>query len=214
MHCKHMSVDSLREVRTMVLLSLPYPPMPVRVFATDPLELSLQGEECETTSHTLLARCLNAAAERADGERNIRRKKRQTEVFQQFLLALATKGFDMDARELFTLYCDFTQRHIDTYFEEGEHNPRIVFDWIDNVSKGSRTHAKMCEYMAAQSVLFQDSPPKDRRFYERKSYGSLLLMARDRIGHKMSEEEHAKAVEIMSKESSDPASACVELVDD
>ena len=209
-----MSVDSVREIRTIVLLSLPYPPMPVRVYSTDPLELSLQGEACETTSHTLLARCLNAAAERADGERNVRRKQRQTEVFQQFLHAMATEGFDMDARALFGLYCDFTQRHIDTYFEPGEPNPRIAFGSIDDTAKGSRAHAKMCEYMAAQSVLFQDSPPKDRRHYERKSYGSLLLMARDRIGHKMSEEEHAKAVELMSQESSEPASSRVEVVAD
>lgn len=194
-----MSVDSAREIRTMVLLSLPYPPLPVYVQSTDPLELSAAGERTETTSHTLLARCLNAAAERGDEARNSRRKKHQSEVFQKFLFAMADTGFAMEAPELFGLYCEFTRRHLQTYFEGETLSVNVEFGTIDDAPKGSKTHTKMCEFMAAQSVLFEESPPKDRAHYEGKSYGSLLLMARDRLGHTMSQEEHAIAVEIMSQ---------------
>ena len=200
-HITRMSgVDSLREIRTMVLLSLPYPPLPVYVRSVDALELSAQGELTETTTHTLMARCLNAEAERNDPERNARRKKRQTEVFQGFIKDMGLRGFDMEAPELFELYCEHSKQHLLTYFEDGELRMDVSFARLEDAPKGSKTHAKMCEYMAAQSVLFQDTPPKTRAFYERKGYGSLLLMARDRIGHKMTEEEHARAVEIMKEE--------------
>ena len=197
-----MAVDSAREIRTMVLLSLPYPPLPVFVRSTDPLELSAQGERAETTSHTLLARCLNAAAELGDTGRNARRKQRQSEVFQHFLFAMADKGFAMDAPALFDLYCEYTRKHLETYFEGETINVNVEFGTIHDAPKGGKTHAKMCEYMAAQSVLLEESPPRDRAHYEGKSYGSLLLMARDRLGHTMSEEEHSVAVEIMEKKAS------------
>lgn len=192
-----MSVDSVREIRTMILLSLPYPPLPVIVRSTDPLELSAQGERAETTSHTLLARCLNAMAEKNDKERNARRMQRQSDVFRHFLFTMADSGFRMEPKDLFGLYCEFTRQHMLTYFEGDELRTDICFGTLDDAPKGSKCHAKMCEYMAGQSVLFQDNPPKNRKHYEGKSYGSLLLMVRDRLGHTMSEEEHAKAVDIM-----------------
>lgn len=191
-------MDTLRETRAMVLLSLPYPPLPVRVSGVDPLELSAPGEERQTTTHTLIARCLNEAVLKADPERNARRRERQTDVFRRFLYALATEGFDMDPPALYLLYSRFTIEQIGTYFEEGERMPEVVFGALEDAPKGSPAHTKLCEYMAAQSVLFGDSPPLDRRHYAQKTFGSLLLMARDRIGHKMSEEEHARAVEIMA----------------
>jgi len=169
----------------------------VVVRSTDPLELSAAGEEAETTSHTLLARCMQAAAERGDEQRNARRKQRQTEVFQRFLFTMADRGFRMDPPALFQLYCEATHEYILTYFEGDHANVHVMFGTIDHAPKGSKAHAKMCEYMAGQSVLFQDTPPKPRAYYEGKSYGSLLLMTRDRLGHAMSEEEHARAVEIM-----------------
>ena len=73
----------------------------------------------------------------------------------------------------------------------------------------------MCEFMAGQSILFKDSPPLDRKHFERKTFGSLLLMARDRLGHKMTEEEHARAVDIMAeKDAKGEAPGRVEVLDD
>jgi len=195
-----MQADSLREIRAMVLLSLPYPPLPVYVRATDPLELSREGELVETTTHTLIARCLDAEVERNDPARNQRRRKRQTDVFRRFLHDMAERGFDMEPQQLYELYCEHSKQHLLSFFEDGELRMDVTFARLEDVQKGGKTHIKICEFMAAQSVLFNDKPPKPRSHYERKSVGSLLLMARDRIGHKMSEEEHARAVEIMETE--------------
>ena len=165
----------------MILLSLPFPPLPIRVEKTDSLELSARGEDRDTTSHTLIAKVLNDAAERNDQGANARRNKRQMEVFQRFLHALGGGGFDADAKGLFTLYCDYTRLHIHTYFENAP-PPPIFFGRCEDVARGSPVHLKMCEYMAGQSILFGDKPPVARREYERKGYGSLLLMARARLG--------------------------------
>ena len=184
----------------MVLLSLPFPPLPVYVRAVDALELSAQGEMTETTTHTLLARCMDAEAGRGDQERNARRRKRQTEAFQKFVQDLALRGFDMEPPELFEFYCEHSRTYLHTYFEEGELRMDVMFARLEDAVKGSKPHTKLSEYCAAQSILFKDEPPKTRAFYERKGFGSLLLISRDRLGHKMTEEEHARAVEIMEAE--------------
>ena len=174
-------VDDLREMRTMVVMSLPYPPLPVRVESRDPLELSAPGEDRTTTTHTLISRCLNEAVERNDAAANGRREKAQMFVFQKFMHALGCGGFDMKARALFELYCRSAREHIETYFEGPK--PPIEFAELDSIKIGDGVHRKMCEWMAAQSILFQEKPARDRKYYEKKSYGSLLLMARARLGH-------------------------------
>jgi len=72
--------DSLREMRTMILISLPYPPLPMVVGKVEGDTQTLTGEDATTTSHTLIARCLDAAVERSDAADNARRKKAQQEV--------------------------------------------------------------------------------------------------------------------------------------
>ena len=187
--------DSVAEMRTMILLSLPFPPLPIRVEKTDSLEISARGEDRDTTSHTLIAKVLNDAAERNDQGANARRNKRQMEVFQRFLHALGGGGFDADAKGLFTLYCDYTRLHIHTYFENAP-PPPVFFGRCEDVARGSPVHLKMCEYMAGQSILFGDKPPVARREYERKSYGSLLLMARARLGRMEDSPENEAELEL------------------
>ena len=187
--------DSVAEMRTMILLSLPFPPLPIRVEKTDSLELSARGEDRDTTSHTLIAKVLNDAAERNDQGANARRLKRQMEIFQRFLHALGGGGFDADAKGLFTLYCDYTRLHIHTYFENAP-PPPVFFGRCEDVARGSPVHLKMCEYMAGQSILFGDKPPVARREYERKSYGSLLLMARARLGRMEDSPENEAELEL------------------
>jgi len=67
--------DPLREVRTMILLSLPYPPLPVPVSRVE-ADAGVTCGEALTTTHTLIARCLNSSALRnAPAENDARRTK-------------------------------------------------------------------------------------------------------------------------------------------
>ena len=79
-HSTFIMADSLREMRTMILISLPYPPLPMVVGKVEGDTKILTGEDATTTSHTLIARCLDAAVERSDAADNARRKKAQQEV--------------------------------------------------------------------------------------------------------------------------------------
>ena len=63
-------MDPNGEMRTMVLLSLPYPPLPVIVSTTEDGRLS--GEDV-TTSHSFIARGLDEAMARKDQRENSER---------------------------------------------------------------------------------------------------------------------------------------------
>ena len=84
--------DPLREMRTMILLSLPYPPLPMVVGKVEGDTQLLTGEDAVTSSHTLIARCLDAAVERADPVDNERRKKAQQEVGFIHACRMPTQG--------------------------------------------------------------------------------------------------------------------------
>lgn len=182
--------DSLREIRTMILLSLPYPPLPVSVAHVEADECRLVGEETVTTTHTLIGQCLNGAVLRADEAANAVRKAGQRRALQRFLHHMATAGFFGTAQDVFTIYCQATMEHVASFFPEG-HPLDVRFQPMDSVCRGDGTHRKMAEYLAGQSLLFQDDPPVRREQYMLMSYPEQLLAARSRLGHALTPEEQA-----------------------
>jgi len=182
--------DSLREIRTMILLSLPYPPLPVSVAQIVADECSVMGEETVTNSHTLIGQCLNAAVVRADDASNGARQTMQRRALQRFLHSMATAGFAGTAADVYCIYCGATVEHIASFFPEG-HPLDIRFRPLDSVRSGDPVHVKMSEYMAGQSLLFQDDPPVGRAQYQKLSYPEQLLAVRARLGHAMTPEEQA-----------------------
>ena len=182
--------DSLREIRTMILLALPYPPLPVSVAHVVADECRVTGDAVVSTSHTLVGQCLNGAVARADEGRNRTRQARQRAALQRFLHSMATAGFFGTPHDVYGIYFGATLEHIASFFPEG-HPLDLNFLPLDSVCKGDGTHAKMAEYLAGQSVLFQDDPPVPREAYLRLSYPEQLLAARSRLGHAMTQEERA-----------------------
>ena len=178
--------DPLRETRTMVLASIPYPPLPIEVDAVEANANQVTGEKKTISSHDIIAQCLNAAVLRNDQGDNATRRANQENTIREFLFTLANEGFEAEAEKMYDIYCKFTHKHIMTYTKR---DPQIRFQPFSYVSKGDPIHAKMAEYMAGQSIVFEDSPIVPRSEYLKKSYGSLLLMARDRWGHVATEEE-------------------------
>lgn len=184
-----MSEDPNREIRAMVLLSLPYPPLPVLAATTEDGRLS--GEQV-TTSHSFVARGLDEALARKDQKENSERKARQLDVFRRFLHTMATEGFFCLPDRLYHIYCAYTVEHIATYFPLG-HPVDIRFEPLASITRGDKAHAKMAEYMAAASVMYEDKDPIPRSEYMQQSYADMLLACRDRLGHAMTEEERAGA---------------------
>ena len=175
--------DSDREVRAMVLLSLPYPPLPVLAARIE--EGRHLPEDGTTTSHTLFARALAECTWRNDDAANAARRLRQQAVFKRFLHAMGPGGgFALDDPErLYQLYCRFTLEHLATYLPEG-HPIDVRFQPYAHSAKGDRAHRKFAEYMAAQSILFEDPVPITREQYARDyTLGDMLFALRDRLGH-------------------------------
>jgi len=186
--------DSLREIRTMILLALPYPPLPVSVAHVVADECRATGDAAVTTSHALVAQCLNGAVARADEAGNRARQPRQRAALQRFLHGMATAGFFGTPLDVYGIYCGATLEHVASFFPEG-HPLDLRFLPLDSVCAGDGTHRKMAEYLAGQSVLFQDDPPVPREAYLRLSYPEQLLVARSRLGHAMTQEERAALAE-------------------
>lgn len=181
-------MDSAYEIRSMILASTPYPPLPVVVSQVEDMTV---GQETVTTSHAVLSQCLQTAAVKNDDKANKDRQRRQIEVFQRFLHGLAESGFDLSGGELYDFYCRHTKLHLETYFDGKE--TELRFMPLSYIAKGDQVHQRMCEYMAAQSILFKDPVPKDVSQFLTKSYAYLLELARDRLGHTMTDEEREMA---------------------
>ena len=182
--------DSNREIRTMILLTLPYPPLPVLATRVERDDGRLLDDEV-TTSHSLIAQGIYEATARNDAAVNKERMKRQQEVFQRFLHAMATEGFACDVERLYGIYCQFSLDQIATYFPPG-HPIDIRFHSLSYATRGDKCHAKMAEYMAAQSLFFEDTPPVTREQYLGQDFSAMLLTCRDRLGHVMTDQERAR----------------------
>lgn len=189
-----MSEDSLREIRAMILLSLPYPPLPMQVCQVEEDANLVSTDDATTTTHSLLGLCLNNAVVRNNAKENKEREIKAKAVFQQLLHDMATHGFDATDEDLYSIYCKASHSHIAAYFSNTP-APHIAFRPLHYITNGDKTHRKMCEYMAGQSVLFEDEPPKTTEDFANQSYAELLRKTRDRLGHIMTHEEQQAAMQ-------------------
>ena len=182
--------DPNGEMRAMILLTLPYPPLPILAARVEHDDGRLHDDDV-ITSHTLIARGLEEAVARNSRSDNQERQARQIDVFRRFLHAMGTEGFSCEPERLYLIYCRFTLEHIMTYFPPG-HPVDIRFEPLSSITKGDKAHSKMAEYMASQSVYHED-PVQIRRYeYIRQDFTEMLQACRDRLGHVMTEEERAR----------------------
>ena len=93
--------DSDREIRAMVLLTLPYPPLPLLAARIEKDDGRLQDDGV-TTSHTLLAKALADCAWRNDAAENrLNWKKYKSDLsMDQLKAALDRAKLDLTARDL------------------------------------------------------------------------------------------------------------------
>jgi hypothetical protein len=195
------SEDPNREIRTMILAILPYPPLPVMVTRVD-ADSGVLADDAVTTSHTFVAKILDEALARNDFAINSARKGRQMRVFQEFLHVMASEGFACDMERLYIIFCRFTLEHIGTFFPPG-HPLDMRFQPFSYTTKGDRVHAKVAEYLAAQSIFYEDNPPITREQYLCYEYPEMLKVVRDRLGHVMTTDERARLDAQAARDDSD-----------
>ena len=183
----------MSEQRAMILLTLPYPPLPVTVGHVEADYSSLVDGERVSTTHHLLSALMNDRALRNDAISNDRRQTRQKAVFRSFLYDMGREGFDLEGEALYRFYCNHSKKHVQTYFDEG-YDPSITFKPLDDIARADPTHRKMCKYMASQSIIFHEEN-KPREYYATFEFIDLLKQVRTRLGHVMTEDEKALADE-------------------
>jgi hypothetical protein len=186
--------DPLREQRAMILCALPYPPLPVQVGKVESNSMILSGEVAVTTTHALISQCMNACVLKNDSVFNKKRQERQRQVLQEFLYKLAQIGFLLEGVRLYDLYCEFSYKHIKTFFEEHEH-PSVQFLPYDSVCIGDAVHQKMVEYCKAQCILFKETPED----YEHMNLDSLLKACRKKLGTAEDDSEELRPLAMNSK---------------
>lgn len=173
-------VDSIREMRAMVLVALPFPPLPVEVGKVAGDGLVVEGVTV-TTTHDLLAQCMNACALRDDVKVNKERRERQVGVLRGFLADLCERGVGLDGSDLYDLYCQHSYRHLCTYFKEDD-RPEVRFLPYSYIAKGDKCHKKLLEHFVAQGVLFQEKHTDElAKRAEKYSVGRVLCLMRERL---------------------------------
>ena len=97
-----VAMDDNREIRAMILCSLPYPPLPVEARHFE--DGNRLGETAVTTSHDILSHLLEVACVYKDAHADAERKSRQMEVFRCFLMDIVQNGM-VDTEKLYSIYC-------------------------------------------------------------------------------------------------------------
>jgi len=173
-------VDSIREMRAMALVALPFPPLPVEVQKVASDSLIADGVEVINT-HDLFAQCINACAAREDKDLNSKRKENQIKVLREFLADLCHRGLSLEGEDLYRLYCEHSYKHICTYFREND-KPEVKFMPYSYIAKGDKCHKKLIEHFIAQGILFEE---KDISNLSKKAggftVGRILCMMRERL---------------------------------
>jgi hypothetical protein len=156
-----MAADSGRELRAMILLSMPCPPMPMLMSKEVMDEVSfVHTESVACNSHDLLAHLLNkAAAAKASGEK-LHPKRR---VYQQKASNALNKRFDdwklaneddeVPPLEIsYGFFAEFTRAYIQGYMQDPTKELDIRFVPATDVDNGSIVHRKSLDF--ARSFLF------------------------------------------------------------
>jgi hypothetical protein len=180
--------DDNAEIRAMILLSLPYPPLPVVCSGLSDDSSSL-GEQRVITTHDVISKLLEEALINHRGEKSnevhMKRQQKQQRVLGDFVQELChlqenqgVKGINLD--DLYNVYAKYTTKHIESFFDSDRVLPSMGIQNLSTVERGDVVHAKMCDYMAGQAILLKISPDTTEAF-KNMPFHEMLLMAKDRI---------------------------------
>ena len=172
--------DETQEIRAMILAALPYPPLPVTLPRLE--EGNRLGDGVLQNTHDIISKLLAHSCKAYSVSDNKERQARQQEILREFLQAIVKDGVQSPPA-LFRTYCEFSQRHIGTYLKgtAATFFPEVRFQTLDSVCKGDTTHLRMCDYMAAQSRLFELTAGISAQDWMCREYADMIAIARDRL---------------------------------
>lgn len=145
--------DGNREIRAMIMASLPFPPMPMMASRQMPDESSFVDAEWKCiNSHDLIAHLMNVCC--CHCKNNDARKNRQI-ALQEEMFSRIERDADLSSIDsVYELMGEFTRRYIQLYLPDPEKQQDVRFiPWRD-VDKDHIVHRKALEFQMAQDVLY------------------------------------------------------------
>lgn len=129
-------MDTSAEIRAMLLVAFPCPPLPL-------VSQRVEGEEKVSSSHDALSFCIDATARINDPKRNHQREALQEKLVANFHKQIEL-GFDLHAT-----MTTFTRAYMQSYFPEKFMDARFLpFDYADN-----ELLMRVREWLAAREIV-------------------------------------------------------------
>lgn len=183
----------MREIRAMIVASLPCPPMPVMASREieDEASFTITQTSC-CSSHDLLAHLMNVASTVATDEHNRRRAALQNEAMSElfdtvdaWIGAQTTKTRLPPAQWSYDLFATFTRKYIQSFMPDPTRAQDIRMLPFEDIDRTHRIHAKALQFQKAQDILYGDECKLQFRMrsYETMSYAELVQLSMARIIH-------------------------------
>lgn len=176
--------DGNREVRAMVMASLPFPPMPMMVSKQLADESSFVDTELKSiNSHDLIAHLMNICCCycKDNDARMLKQIALQEEMFARFdneSVDLLLSSVD----KVYELMGEFTRRYIQLYMPDPEKPQDVRFIPWQDVDKDHVVYRKALDFHKAQDLLYgvcAGRPAASSSTWE--NYGDLVLHSARRI---------------------------------
>ena len=137
-----MEGDSSAEMRSMMMVMHPCPPLPI-------VGAVINGRPHHADSHDSLAFCIDIVARRGDERENRSREEAQTAWVGAYVQTLRALG---PRQNVYDVMCDFTRLYIQSYFPRA--NMDIRFAPIEDIHP--RMQQRVCEWLAARQIVDLD----------------------------------------------------------
>jgi hypothetical protein len=182
-----MQHDTTREIRSIILLTMPCPPMPMLMSREVAGEVSYVEYDCVAcNSHDLIAHLLTKVA--SDHMCSVAVHKRRKE-YQKTASDALNKRFDDWRLENPAMACpplemchsffaEFTRAYIQSFMVDPTKILDIRITPATDVDKHSMLHTKTLDFAKAQNIMFGALPEHD---VENMSYSEFLQLSAKRI---------------------------------
>lgn len=173
--------DGNREIRSMVMVSFPIPPLPLIVCKEMEDELSfVHSDHTVASSHDLVAHLMNVTCVVASSSANAQRMKRQEEIMNCFFDNVDSHKEEVNHSEewCYKAAAEFTRLYAASYMQ------KLVpvdmrFVAASDIDRNHKVFHRMIEFQKAQDILY--GPIDSGEKLEEMTFGQLVQHSFRRI---------------------------------
>ncbi len=182
-NCNHR--DGMREIRAMIVASLPCPPMPIMASKESAEDAGFYESKC-CSSHDLLAHLMNIACTTATDKQNLARAHRQAKIQAELFDKVDAWKAENHQQSLppaewsYQVMGEFTRKYVQSYMADPARDQDVRFLPLVDIDRTHAVHVKALEFQRAQDLLYGRCG-MIARDYDRMSYAELVQVSVARI---------------------------------